>query len=48
MQVIKAGADDLLTKPVGKDDLVQAIELALARARTMRETSMSSLTFCEH
>jgi FixJ family two-component response regulator len=37
VQVVKAGADDLLTKPVAKDTLVQAIERALARARTMRE-----------
>jgi RNA polymerase sigma factor (sigma-70 family) len=37
VQVIKAGAEDLLTKPVPKDSLVQAIERALARARTMRE-----------
>jgi len=37
VQVIKAGADDLLTKPVAKDTLVQAIELALARVRTMRD-----------
>jgi FixJ family two-component response regulator len=32
VQVIKAGAEDLLTKPVGKDQLVNAIERALARA----------------
>ena len=37
MQVIKAGAEDLLTKPVAKDKLVQAIERALARGRRMRE-----------
>jgi RNA polymerase sigma factor (sigma-70 family) len=37
VQVIKAGADDLLTKPVAKDALVQAIELALARIRRMRD-----------
>ena len=37
MQVIKAGAEDLLTKPVAKDTLVQAIERALARRRTMRD-----------
>ena len=33
VQVIKAGAEDLLTKPVGKDQLIDAIERALARAR---------------
>ena len=37
MQVIKAGAEDLLTKPVAKDTLVQAIERALARFRAMRD-----------
>ena len=37
VQVIKAGAEDLLTKPVAKDSLVQTIERALARARVMRE-----------
>ena len=37
MHVIKAGAEDLLTKPVAKEKLVQAIERALARARAMRE-----------
>jgi RNA polymerase sigma factor (sigma-70 family) len=37
VQVIKAGAEDLLTKPVLKDTLVQAIERALARFRTMRD-----------
>jgi FixJ family two-component response regulator len=37
VQVIKAGAETLLTKPVAKDTLVQAIELALARARRMRD-----------
>ena len=37
VQVIKAGAEDLLTKPVAKDALVQAIELALARTRGMRD-----------
>jgi RNA polymerase sigma factor (sigma-70 family) len=37
VQVIKAGAEDLLTKPVAKDKLVQAIERALARGHRMRE-----------
>lgn len=37
VRVIKAGADDLLTKPVAKDTLLQAIERALARIRTMRD-----------
>jgi FixJ family two-component response regulator len=36
VNVIKAGADDLLTKPVDKDMLVGAIERALARVRRMR------------
>ena len=37
VQVIKAGAEDLLTKPVAKDTLLQTIERALARTRTMRD-----------
>ena len=37
VQVIKAGAEDLLTKPVAKDTLLQAIERALARTQTMRD-----------
>ena len=37
VRVIKAGAEDLLTKPVAKDALLQAIERALARTRTMRD-----------
>jgi FixJ family two-component response regulator len=36
VHVIKAGADDLLTKPVDKDMLVGAIERALARVRRMQ------------
>ena len=36
VNVIKAGADDLLTKPVHKDALVGAIERALSRVRTMQ------------
>jgi FixJ family two-component response regulator len=36
VHVIKAGAEDLLTKPVEKDSLVKAIERALARVRTMQ------------
>ena len=37
VHVIKAGAEDLLPKPVAKDGLVQAIERALARARRLQE-----------
>jgi RNA polymerase sigma factor (sigma-70 family) len=37
VRVIKAGADDLLTKPVAKDTLLQTIERALARVRMMRD-----------
>jgi FixJ family two-component response regulator len=36
VHVIKAGADDLLTKPVEKGTLIDAIERALARVREMR------------
>jgi len=37
VQVIKGGADDLLTKPTNKDSLVQAIERALARGRITQD-----------
>lgn len=37
VHVIKSGAEDLLTKPVTKEALVQAIERAHARSRDMRE-----------
>ena len=36
VQVIKAGADDFLTKPVASDDLFRAIEKALAHHQTLR------------
>jgi FixJ family two-component response regulator len=37
VQVIKAGAEDLLTKPVAKDKLLVAIERAIARGRMRQE-----------
>ena len=37
VQVIKAGAEDLLTKPVVKDKLLAAIERAMSRWRARRE-----------
>ena len=37
VRVIKAGADDLLTKPIAKEELLQAIERALARSGMARE-----------
>jgi RNA polymerase sigma factor (sigma-70 family) len=37
VQAIKAGAEDFLTKPVTKDRLLDAIERALAKARSTRE-----------
>lgn len=37
VRVIKAGADDFLTKPVTPDDLFRAIEKALARHKTLRD-----------
>ena len=37
VRVMKSGAEDLLTKPVTKEALVQAIERAHVRCRSMRE-----------
>ena len=37
VQTIKAGAEDFLTKPIRKDDLLAAIERALARHEQARE-----------
>jgi FixJ family two-component response regulator len=37
VQVMKAGADDLLTKPVTRDELIGAIERAMAHSRVLRE-----------
>ena len=37
VQVIRAGAEDLLTKPVAKDRLLAAIERAIARGRVRQE-----------
>jgi FixJ family two-component response regulator len=37
VQVIKAGAEDMLTKPVAKERLIDAIERALARGRAAQE-----------
>ena len=37
VRVIKAGAEDLLTKPVAKDELLAAIERAFRRARARRK-----------
>jgi FixJ family two-component response regulator len=37
VQVIKGGAEDLLTKPTDRDRLVQAIERALARGRLTQD-----------
>jgi FixJ family two-component response regulator len=37
VKVMKAGADDLLTKPVTKDELIAALERAIARSRAWRD-----------
>src|SRR5215203_5425791 len=37
VQVIKAGAEDLLTKPIAKEELLAAIERAIARGRVRQE-----------
>jgi RNA polymerase sigma factor (sigma-70 family) len=37
VKVVKAGAEDLLTKPVAKEKLIQAIDRALIHFHTMRE-----------
>lgn len=36
VKVLKAGAEDLLPKPVGEADLLEAVSRALARARRLR------------
>ena len=42
VQAIKAGADDYLIKPVKSDELLRAIEQALARHQTAREAKRES------
>jgi len=39
VQVIKAGAEDLLTKPVAKEELLAAIERGIARGRARQEAN---------
>jgi FixJ family two-component response regulator len=37
VKVMRAGADDLLTKPIAKDELIEAIDRAIGRSRAWRE-----------
>jgi FixJ family two-component response regulator len=39
VQVIKAGAEDLLTKPIAKEELLAAIERGIARGRATQEAN---------
>jgi RNA polymerase sigma factor (sigma-70 family) len=41
---MKAGADDLLTKPVAKEELIAALERALARSRAWQEQNEQRLS----
>lgn len=44
VKVMKAGADDLLTKPVAKEELIAALERALARSRAWQEQNEQRLS----
>jgi len=45
VEVIKAGAADLLTKPVAKDELIGAIERATARSQALQEKDRQLASF---
>ena len=44
VKVMRAGADDLLTKPVAKEELIAALERALARSRAWQEQNEQRLS----
>lgn len=48
VRAIKAGAEDFLTKPVGSEQLIEAIERALARQRSARAQHGRLETFRIH